>query len=176
MSAQCPVCAKADTAGRFMSTRPSPRAQAIESAAFLRDRHRLTDSRLHLDPGAGRRFALERTGERMIGAAHRHTDAKKWHVVCARPLIQEERDELVSHCLPVIAPWADQDSSSRSALVCAHFVHSARSTSSLPFDVAKDEIGLVARFDHLVGASEKRRLAVQALDQLAPALFKRKDA
>src|SRR5262249_27828756 len=27
MSAQCPVCAKADTAGRFMSTRPSTRAK-----------------------------------------------------------------------------------------------------------------------------------------------------
>src|SRR5215831_15269465 len=37
----------------------------------------LADSRLHLDPGAGRRFGLERTGEQMLGAAHRHTDAKK---------------------------------------------------------------------------------------------------
>ena len=46
-------------------------------AAFLRDRRRLADSRLHLDPGAGRRFGLERTGEQMLGAAHSHTDAKK---------------------------------------------------------------------------------------------------
>src|SRR5262249_48714243 len=76
----------------------------------------LADSRLHLDPGAGRRFGLERTGEQMLGWIHRHTDAKKWHLVCARPLIQDERDELVYHCVPVITPSADQDRSNRSAL------------------------------------------------------------
>jgi len=81
----------------------------------LRDRRRLADSRLHLDPGAGRRFGLERTGEQMLGAAHRHTDAKKWHAACAQPLIQDERDELVYHCVPVITPSAGQDRSSRSA-------------------------------------------------------------
>ena len=75
----------------------------------LRDRRRLADSRLHLDPGAGRRFGLERTGEQMLGAAHRHTDAKKWHAACAQPLIQDERDELVYHCVAVIQASAGQD-------------------------------------------------------------------
>ena len=69
-------------------------------AAFLRDRRRLADSRLHLDPGAGRLAGLERTGERMLGAAQSHTDEKIWRVVCARPiLIHDELDEhLVCHC------------------------------------------------------------------------------
>ena len=64
---------------------------------FLRDRRRLANSRLHLDPGAGRISGLEWTGEQMLGAAYRHTDEKKWHVVCARPLIEDQRDELVYH-------------------------------------------------------------------------------
>src|SRR5262249_60833321 len=70
-------------------------------AAFLRARHRLADSGLRLDPCAGCRFGLERTGERMLGAAQRHADEKTWHVVCAHPvLIQDECDEhLVSHCV-----------------------------------------------------------------------------
>src|SRR5215831_18483821 len=69
-------------------------------AAFLRARHRLADSGLRLEPRAGCRFGLERTGERMLGAAQRHADEKTWHVVCAHPvLIQDECDEhLVSHC------------------------------------------------------------------------------
>jgi len=50
----------------------APRTRARASYPIL-----LADSRLHLDPGAGRRFGLERTGEQMLGAAHRHTDAKK---------------------------------------------------------------------------------------------------
>jgi len=70
------------------------RGEINAPAAFLRDRRRLVDSRLRLDPVAGRISRLERTGEQMIGVAHRHTDAKKWHVLCTRPLIQEERDEL----------------------------------------------------------------------------------
>src|SRR5262249_17980079 len=69
-------------------------------AAFLWARHRLADSRLRLDPGAGRRSGLKRTGERMLGAAQRHTDEKIWHVVCVRTiLIHDEHDELVYHCV-----------------------------------------------------------------------------
>src|SRR5262249_32392606 len=69
-------------------------------AAFLRVRHRLADSGLRLDPCAGCRFGLERTGERMLGAAQRHADGKTWHVVGAHPvLIQDEcHEHLVSHC------------------------------------------------------------------------------
>src|SRR5262249_53224036 len=83
-------------------------------AAFLRDRRRQADSRLHLDPGAGRRFALERTGERMIGAAHRHTDAKKWHVVSSHSY---RKNAMNSFSVPVITPSAGQDRSSHSARV-----------------------------------------------------------
>src|SRR5262245_46715318 len=70
-------------------------------AAFLRTRHRLADSGLRLDPRAGCRFGLERTGERMLGAAQRHADEKIWYVVGAHPvLIQDECDEHpVSHCV-----------------------------------------------------------------------------
>src|SRR5262245_6179148 len=79
-------------------------------AAFLRARHRLADSGLRLDPCAGCRFGLERTGERMLGAAQRHADEKTWHVVCAHPvLIEDECDEhLVSHCAAraAFAPFA----------------------------------------------------------------------
>ena len=32
ISAQCPVCAKADTAGRFMSTRPRPGSARLSPA------------------------------------------------------------------------------------------------------------------------------------------------
>ena len=35
ISAQCPVCAKADTAGRFMSTRPSLRGSRITHHAII---------------------------------------------------------------------------------------------------------------------------------------------
>src|SRR5262249_29295875 len=55
-------------------------------AAFLRARHRLGDSRLRLDPGAGRCFGLKRTGERMLSAAQRHADDKICRVVCTRTL------------------------------------------------------------------------------------------
>src|SRR5262249_61612763 len=79
--------------------RSRPRAQTIESAAFLWARHRLADSRLRLDPVASRCFSSKRTGERMLGAPQRHADEKTSHVVCTRPLIHDEPDEhLVCHC------------------------------------------------------------------------------
>src|SRR5215467_6655833 len=69
---------------------------------FLLARHRLADSGLRLNPCAGRRSGLERTGERMRGAAHRQADEKTWSVVCARPvLIYDEHHELVYHRVPV---------------------------------------------------------------------------
>src|SRR5262249_39427508 len=87
------------------------------------DRRRLADSRLRLDPGAGRCFGPERTGEQMLGAAHRHTDAKKWRVVvCARPLKQDERDELVYRRVPRhnrTFGRSGQIKSQRSCMLCA---------------------------------------------------------
>jgi hypothetical protein len=99
----------------------------IGRQAFLRDRRRLAGSRVHLDPGAGRIFGPERTGEQMLGAADRHTDAKKWHVICPWPLIQDERDELVYHRVPVITPSAGQGILNRTApSCCAHRVSDSR--------------------------------------------------
>jgi len=70
-------------------------------AAFLRARRRPADSRLRFDPGAGRRSGLERTGERMLGAAERQADEKTWPVVCTRQvLIHHEYHELVYHRVP----------------------------------------------------------------------------
>ena len=71
---------------------------------FLQARHRLADSRLRLDPGAGRRSGLERTGERMLGAAQRHADEKISHVVCAPVFIYDEHHEVVYHRVPRDAP------------------------------------------------------------------------
>jgi hypothetical protein len=72
------------------------RARVSQTSAV--NSERLADSRLRLDPRAGCRFALERTGERMLGPAQRHADEKKCRVVCVLVLIQDERDEhLFSH-------------------------------------------------------------------------------
>jgi len=62
---ECTKCVRKD---RYSVPKP---------AAFLRGaRHRLADSSLRLNPRAGCRFGLERTGERMLGTAQRRADEK----------------------------------------------------------------------------------------------------
>jgi hypothetical protein len=66
---------------RSVSNAPSAPARAATASASQRPsyggaRHRLSDSSLRLNPRAGCRFGLERTGERMLGTAQRHADEK----------------------------------------------------------------------------------------------------